>query len=48
MHIFIWKQNVYKQNETQLYLGVTGKDSVVIIRILIYARVGRGAPRGTQ
>jgi len=43
MHILIWKQNVYKQNKMQHYLGENGKDRVVLIKSLIYLRVGKGA-----
>ncbi len=45
-YTFIWKQIVYKQNETHNYLGEKGKEIIMIIKSLIYARIGRGALRG--
>jgi hypothetical protein len=43
IHIFKWKQNVYKQNEMKQYLGGKGKDRVVLIKKLTNARVESGA-----
>jgi len=39
-------ENVYKQNETQHFLGGKGKDRGALIKSLIYAIIERGAWRG--
>ncbi len=43
IHIFVLKQNVYKENEMCHCLGGKGKERVALIKSLIYAKVGKGA-----
>jgi len=46
IHIFIWKWNVYRQNEMQNHLNEKGKERLRLIKSLIYVIVERGASKG--